>query len=115
MSHYINAQIEVTDEDIDNIVDAALSACSYWCDFLEYGQEPTEKVSAMSEALTHGGTLKFHIDEPFETNGKQDFVLTVEKLLKGIESYGNFNFEDYDGGVADAVLQESLFGEVVYG
>lgn len=115
MTHYITAQVEVTNEDIDNIVDAALNWCSYWCDFLEYGQKPTEKVTAMSEALTHGGTLKFHIDEPFEDGGKQDFILDVPKLLAGIEAYGNYNFEDFDGPLADAVLQQSLFGEVIYG
>lgn len=114
MTHYITAKIKVTDEDIDNIVDSAINWCTYWCDFLEYGKKPISKVTAMSEALTHGGTLMFHIDEPYDKNGKQDFELTIEKLLKGIEEYGEYDFDNFDGPMSDAVVQQSLFGEVIY-
>ena len=107
--------IKVTEEDLDNIVDNALNWCSYWCDLLEYGKEPTSKVTAMSEALSHGGTLVFNIDEPFEDNGKTKFELTTEKLLKGLSEYGEFDFENFDGPMSDAVVQQALFGEVVYG
>lgn len=115
MIYTIPVELEITDEVLNDIVDAAINGCSHWCDLLEYGQKPTEKVSAMSEALSHGGTLVFHIDEPFEDGGKTKFTLTTEKLLKGIADYGNYDFENYDSEIADAVLQESLFGEVVYG
>ena len=104
----------LTEEDLDDLLDAAIDYCSHWCDLLEYGKEPTSEVSAMSEALSHGGTLKFHIDEPLEDGGDTVFELTTEKLIKGIESYGVLDIENYDGPIADDILQRALFGEVVY-
>lgn len=111
----LDVQLKVTEEELDNIVDAAVNWCSYWCDLLEYGKEPTSKVTAMSEALSHGGTLVFHINEPYEEGGETRFELTTEKLLKGITEYGMFDFEDFDGPISDGIVQQALFGEVVYG
>lgn len=116
----INTKTELTQEDLDNIVDAAVDFCSYWCDLLEIGTKPTEKITAMSEVVTRGGTLVFHIDEPFEEGGKKKFTLTALKMVAGLENYPKFanrqfNFEDYDGPEADAALQLALFSEVVYG
>lgn len=111
----IKTTTEVTEQGLDNIVDAAINACSYWCDLLEYGKEPTSKVTAMSEALSHGGTLKFHLDESYEEGGETVFELTTEKLVDALTDNKDFDFEDYDGPMADAVLQKALFGEVIYG
>lgn len=111
----LDVTIEVTDKDIDGIVDAALNWCGYWCALLEYGKEPTSEVVAMSEALTHGGTLVFTLDEPYEEEGATRFELTVPKLLEGIKKYGDYDFEQFDGPMSDAVLQYALFGEIVYG
>lgn len=107
--------MKITQEEVDDILDAALSWCSYWCDFLEIYTRANEDVKAMSEVITREGTLKFHIDEPYEEGGRQDFVLTLTALLKGIADYGEYDFENFDGPMADAVLQQALFGEVVYG
>ncbi len=114
-TYKIETEVKITEEQLDDIVDSAISSCYYWCDLLEYGKEPTSKVTAMSEALSHGGTLKFSIDEPFVDGGDTEFELTTEKLLKGLADYGEYDFEDFDGSMADAVLQQALFGEVVYG
>lgn len=110
----INRTVELTEEDLDNIVDSAVNWCSYWCDLLEHGVEPTSEVTAMSEALSHGGTLVFHIDEPFEEGGETKFELTTDKLIKGIEFFDQYDLEDVDGPMADSILQQALFGEVVY-
>lgn len=119
-TYRIPAEIDVTEEQLDNIVDSAINWCSYWCDLLEYGVEPTgagklKQGGYMSEALSHGGTLVFHIDEPFVDGGETKFELTTEKLLKGIADYGEYDLEDFDGPMSDAVLQQALFGEVIYG
>lgn len=116
MSTYeINVKQILHEEDLDDLVDAAINACHYWCDLLEYGKQPERPVTAMSEALSHGGTLVFNIDEPFEDGGETSFELTTEKLIKGIESYGGLDVENYDGGIADDILQRALFGDVIYG
>lgn len=107
--------IKVTEEQLDDIVDSAINYCSYWCSLLEYGKRPTSKVSAMSEALSHGGTLVFNIDEPFVVGGETKFELTTNKLLKGLEQYGSFDFDTFDGPMSDAAVQQALFGKVIYG
>lgn len=111
----IKSTTKVTQEDLDNIIDSAVAWCSYWCDLMEIGKKPTEKITAMSEVITRGGTLVFHIDEPYETGGKTKFTLTAPKMVKALEKYGEFDFEDFDGPMSDAVLQIALFGEIVYG
>lgn len=116
----VNTTREVTPEELDNILDAALNWCSYWCDELSVATQPKEPTKYMSEFITRGGTLRFKIDEPFDDSGQTNFVLTKAKFVKGLRAYGNnhkipFNFDDYDGPEADAVLQLALFKEVVYG
>lgn len=113
---------KVTQEELDNILDAALNACSDWCDLLEVSKAPTKMgpYKTMSEMITRGGELTFHINYPFMEGGETKFVLTKAKFIKGLRQYGNnnavpFNFDDYDGPEADAVLQIALFGEIVYG
>lgn len=106
--------VSITDEDIDNIVDSAINWCSYWCESLEYGKDPTTKVRAMSEALSHGGTLVFVLDEPLTEGGEIRFELTTEKMLKGLAEYGMYNWDDFDGPMSDEVLQLALFGGGVY-
>lgn len=110
----VPANVKITEEDLDAIVDSAINWCHYWCDLLEYGVEPKD-CKFMSEALSHGGTLVFSIDEPFEEGGETKFELTTEKLLKGLAEYGEYDWENFDGPMADAAVQQALFGEVVYG
>ena len=111
----INVRQLLHEEDLDDLVDAAVNYCGYWCDEMKYGKEPEVNGGAMSQALGVGGTIVFCIDEPFEDGGETEFELTTEKLIKGIESYGGLDVENYDGPIADDILQRALFGEVVYG
>lgn len=114
-TYTIPATIKVTEDELDDIVDSAVNWCEYWCVYLEFGKKPTRTVFALSEALSHGGTLVFSIDKPFVAGGKTKFELTTKKLLKGLAEYGDFDLEDFDGPTSDAVLQQALFGEVIYG
>lgn len=110
----IPVNISITDEEISDIVDAAINHCGYWCDLMEYGEKPNGG-TAMSEALMFGGTLVFHIDEPYEQGGETRFELTTSKMLKAIADYGEYNFYTFDGPMSDEVLQTALFGQVVFG
>lgn len=110
----IPSNLYVNEQELDDIVDSAINWCDYWCDLLDYGKQP-KNCKFMSEALSHGGTLVFHIDEPFKKNGETKFELTTEKLLKGIADYGEFDLDAFDGPTSDAVVQQALFGEVVFG
>jgi hypothetical protein len=106
----------IDQNDLDNILDAALQTCGYWCDELSVKVQPTEPgpYKAVSEIITRDGKLQFKLDEPFERNGKKLYILTENKLLWALEHYP-FDFENYDSDEADALLQYALFQEVIYG
>lgn len=100
----------VTQEQIDDVLVTAFEGGSnYWIDEVTIDEEPTEKYKYMSDVLTRGGTLKVYITDEEEIK-----VLRLEKLLEALSDV-NFNFDDYDAGDADTVVQKALFGEVVYG
>lgn len=105
----------LSQEDLDDILDAALNFCSHWCDELSIKKLPEQETKYMSEMVTRGGTLQFKIDEPFEEGGKTTFVLTERRLVKGIQMTGYLDPFEIDGPMADEILQNALFGEVVYG
>jgi hypothetical protein len=116
----IEVSFEVGQEDVDNILDSAINWCSHWCNEMIVSKRPTEEPPegtsyVASEFITRGGELTFTIDEPYEEGEETEFVLTLDKFLKGIADYGEFDFDQFDGPMSDAVLQQALFGEVVYG
>lgn len=111
----IEVEFKVSQQDVDNILDSAINWCSYWCDEMVVSKKPDEKIEFQSEIITRGGELTFKIDEEYENGGGTKFVLTLDKFLKGIKDYGEFDFDGFDGPMSDCVLQHALFGEVVYG
>jgi hypothetical protein len=107
--------VNASQQQIDWIVDAALggSGIGYWADraFHVGG----EGIQYTSEALTRGGHIRIHDNEADEPKWH---YLTLKKLLKGIGlalEGGSLDLENYDGPMADAVVQYALFGEVIYG
>lgn len=119
----ISKRINVTAEDIDDIMCSALEGgITYWC----YKAEVVGKYLGeyASEQISRGGTLKLYDCEENEV-----YELTLEKLLKGIQLAveGNY-YEDYewvlgdgldvcqvDAEVADVIIQLALFDDVVFG
>lgn len=100
----------VTAQEIDDIMVTALEGgINYWCDAVKVDKPPTEEYKYASDVLTRGGTLKVYVSEEDEIQ-----VLTIEKLIKGLEMT-EFNFDDYDAGDVDNVIQRALFGDVIYG
>ncbi len=103
-------KMTITSDDIDNIVDSALySGISYWCSLGEVGRH-IKGVEFMSHEISKGGTLKLTDGE----DGKV-YLLTKAKLLKGVSLYHNHDYENYDAGDADCIIQLAIFGEVIYG
>jgi hypothetical protein len=67
-----------------------------------------------SDCIAKGGKLRIVEHEKFEGTK----ILTLENLLKGIAmavEAGQFDLENYDACGADCVIQNALFGEIVYG
>lgn len=119
----IKAEIKVTQEDIDDIMSAALEGgICYWCCKAEVVGEYLGEYA--SEQISRGGTLKLYDSEDDEV-----YELTREKLFEGIKkAYAGGYFAEYewcdgkeldccqiDAEVADAIVQLALFGDVIYG
>jgi hypothetical protein len=119
----IERQITVTQEDIDDIMCSALEGgINYWCRKAEVVGDYLGEYA--SEQISRGGLLKLYDSEEDEV-----YVLTLEKLLKGIKQaieencYAEYEWALGDGidtcqvdaDVADCIIQFGLFGEVVYG
>lgn len=121
---YINLKIEITNEDIDDIVCTALEGgITYWCNKCNVVGDYRGEWA--HEQISHGGKLILFDDESGDTH-----VLTKDKLIFGIERF----IEDYSGKpymdiincgkidtcqvdavIADIIVQIAIFGEVVYG
>ena len=119
----INKKCIVTSEDIDDIMCAALEGgINYWCRKAEVVGEYLGDYA--SEQISRGGALKL-----YDAESDDVWVLTLEKLLHGIEkAYDGNWFMDYgwcdgsvidtcqvDGEVADTIVQYALFDELVFG
>ena len=124
--------VNVTDEDIDDIVCTALEGgINYWCNEAEVEGEYLGEYA--SEQISRGGRLILHDCEEDEK-----YILDREKLINGIKRYVEDPDKPYDilcrqdntigchkgyaldccmvdAVVADMIVQYGLFGEIVFG
>ena len=115
--------LDLTDEDILDIMCAALGSIGYWCRSIEpVGSRSDESVP---DVILDGTVVVKTVDDATV------YELTREKLLNGIVDYLNseschleisregnkisFDIGQVDDEVSDCMLQYALFGEVVYG
>lgn len=126
----LNIDIQITDEDIDDIMSYALDGgITYWCGRVEV--VGTCLGDYASDQISRGGTLRLYdIEDEDEV-----YELTKEKFLQGVRLFlvtPTFNFwrtvklegDDkfyinccgvMDAEDADAIIQYALFGEIIYG
>ena len=124
-----NANIKVTEEDIEDIMCTALEGgINYWChydrndeEYLPYMESGDEPFSELCTKILLSGGLVWLIDADYH-------FLTLDKLLTGIQRwidggydmYGAVDGDELDCGnidseCADCIIQLALFGEIVYG
>lgn len=118
MTHKIKVtkSIEITDENIDDIMcDALEGGITYWCSKAEVVGEYLGEYA--SDQISRGGKLILH---DFEED--EDHELTLEKFLAGYKQTvedglfdGDPDGDEYDAAVADCIIQYAVFGEIVYG
>lgn len=133
-SEEITNDIAVTDNDIDDIVDAALEGgISYWCHSAEL--DGAKQGETLCEHVSRGGTLKLYVsdsDEPSDDSEAVCYKLDRNELLRGIRLWykecpdsaktATYRSEDVlrldssmiDAAVSDAIVQYALFGELVF-
>lgn len=115
-------EIEITSQDIDDIMDSALSGITYWCNMAEVVGDYLGEYA--SEQISRGGMLILH-----DAEDDEEYDLDLNQLLNGIkQAYEGNYFSEYewcdgktidtcqiDAEVADVIVQLALFDEVVYG
>ena len=114
-------EVTVTDDDIDNIMCAALEGgITYWCSKAEVVGKYLGEYA--SEQISRGGALKLH-----DCEDDTVFELTLEKFLNGLRLWiendrsfalmngGGLDASEIDAVAADAIVQYALFNDVVYG
>ena len=115
--------VHVSDGDIDDIMVGALEGgISYWCNKVTVVGDYLGEYA--SSQIARGGSLMLH-----DTEQEEDYELTKEKLLKGIELFfsvpenlcmlkGNTNLDlsldTLDADDCDSIVQYALFGEICY-
>lgn len=111
-NHKIRVTVNVTDEDIENILSSAFQGIMYWCDeaYIRGCVLKKDEGIFTSQALTHGYRIAIHDSEEDKYH-----QLTTKKILNGIALYGKYNFDDWDIYDADSVVQLAIFGKQVYG
>lgn len=116
--------VELTQQDIDDIMAAALEGgINYWAGEAEVNED--KRVADWGhEQIARGGVLVIHdIEDPGET-----WELTLEKFLNGFKLWVENGGDEYgaiedgkvdccniDASCADAIVQYALFGEPVFG
>lgn len=111
----------VTDEDIDDIMSAALDGgITYWCDQAEAIGGYLGKYA--SEQISRGGTLRL-----YDSEADSVYELTLDKFLNGVRLWieneraftltdaGQLDTGDIDALAADMIIQYALFSDVIYG
>ena len=124
---FIRKSVEVTSEDIDDILCGAMEGgINYWCDRVEVMGNYLGRYA--SEQISRGGKLRFHVEEPFDDEDTEWYEMDQEKFLHGLQEWLN-NYTDVssclykggldcgqiDGPMADSIVQYALFGEEVFG
>ncbi len=124
---FIRRAIEVTTEDIDDILCGSLEGGStFWCDRVEVVGSYLGEYA--SEQISRGGKLRFHVYEPFDDENTEWYELDQSKFLHGFEKWlNNYAHADnclsegqldcgmIDAGMADSIIQYALFDEEIFG
>ncbi len=105
----IKITVEVTSDDVENIMSAAMQGCGYWCDEAYVEGLGAEEFN-VEEALQNGKRVRIH-----DAEGEKWHILTITKFLNGISKMPGHDFDEYDMYDSEQVLQNALFGEVIYG
>ena len=99
---------------IDNVANAALTGCDYWCDGVRIVGTPLKKYA--SEHLASGGTIEVHVPDD-----EKWYEVTCEQFKAALLAYVwhiyiESNWVGYlDDATAEMVLQLCCFGDVIYG
>ena len=109
----ITVPITVSNYDLDCILCTCFEGGSnYWIEKVRALYNDYKGAKYVSEVISHGGKLRVSVDG-------EEHLLTKRMLLKGCELYiagrRRWRPDDFDAEDTDIILQNALFGDVVYG
>jgi hypothetical protein len=114
----------VSETDIENIIVSSFEGGSnYWMGLDNTGEEWEQKPKGeplstwATNLLLEGKSIKLY--DIHEEEDDSNWILTLDKLIKGIELNSinrpwDADLENGDASTADCIVQFALFGKVVY-
>ena len=115
----INVPVKVSYETLEDILESAFIGADYWINDVSYS------CNSCLDTLMEGKKLVFSVPEDDDNTEFEDYSLTLEKFIKGIEIYvskygdciedGEVDASSIDVCCCDLILQYALFGEQVFG
>lgn len=127
MGHWasIKDYYEFSNQDISDLLTTAFEGgINYWCGDVEIELPPMNapKDFYLSDVISYGGSLKLTELDEDEEGESEDWILTAEKVIAGIEKYCALNsialatlLDNHDAESADQIVQYALFNELIYG
>lgn len=121
-----NETVKVTGEDIDDIMESAMTGCHYWCGRAYVVDEYLSEY--VTEQISRGGSIMFHDmeDENLSHELTRDrFLEGLRMLFEAQNGIHTLMVEERDGSIyvnpgmidanaADSIIQYALFGEIIY-
>lgn len=132
----MNITVTLNHEDLVNLLSAASSGISYWCDCLDYDDKDCAKAKATCEELygedfcrediwaqilLKGKPLMIFVDEEEDGENLSEYDLTYDHLCTAVSEvikqgiWDGQDWGDVDAEVGDAIVQYALFDEIVFG
>jgi hypothetical protein len=117
---------DLTEKDVENIMVTAIEGgIGYWAklhnDKPEWSEKPSdEPASTWAAKLLIDGKEVIFSETETEEDDEHELVLTLEKLIKGVELNATHrkwdaDIDNGDATTADCIVQYAIFNEVVYG
>jgi hypothetical protein len=118
----IQTEIELTQEDIDDIVCTALEGgVNYWCKratIVKCDKLPKD-LEYTSQAISRGLSVLLEDEDGEWKKDAARFTLTLDSLKAGLRlyasKYGLVDVGDIDSPAADSIIQLALFSKEIYG
>lgn len=119
----VNKTIKLTQEDMDDIVCAALDGgINYWCCEAEVLGDYLGEYA--SDQISRGGKLKL-----YDAESDDVWELNLDNFLKGFKLWVENGYDEYgavqsdgtvdcceiDAACADAIIQFALFDDIIFG
>lgn len=122
----ITLDLTIKDKDVETVLKNAEDTCRYWCDKIVLDPEKLFYNETNAARIINGGSVSFHNKK----NGRS-YTLTKGRLIRGFTNYikrpvygeilnmesnpVSINIDLITEEIADAIIQNALFGQILYG